>query len=130
MHERSDMVIRQTGGVSVDESLSEQEYARWWHEVGFAELRQLLFWRWDPLGVDDAFPVTAGEYDAYVPVLLSRLRAGATAGEVAEYLLDVERSSMGQRFSDDTELCEVGERVIAWFEESVPHWMDRRGQFG
>jgi hypothetical protein len=113
-----------------DETLSEEEYARWWKETGFAELRQLLFWRWDPLGVDDAFPVTADEYDRYAGVLLSRLRAGATAGQVAECLLDVERSSMGQRFSDDAKLREVGERVIEWFEESIPYWMDRRGKSG
>src|SRR3954468_15284766 len=69
--------IRHTGGVSVDESLSEEEYARWGNEAGFAELRQLLFWRWDPIGVGDAFPVTADEYDLYARVLLSRLRAGA-----------------------------------------------------
>jgi hypothetical protein len=112
----------------VDKTLSEEEYARWWNEAGFAEVRQLLFWRWDPIGVDDAFPVIADEYDRYARVLLSRLRAGATAGQVAEYLLEVERSSMGQRFSDDARLREVGERVIAWFEESIPHWMDRRGQ--
>jgi hypothetical protein len=111
--------------MSVDESLSEEEYARWWNEVGFAELRQLLFWRWDPLGVDDAFPTTADEYDRYARVLLARLRTGMAAGQVAEYLLEVERSSMGRRFSDDAKLHEVAERVIAWFEESVPHWMDR-----
>jgi hypothetical protein len=122
-----DAAIRQTDGVSVDKSLSAEEYGRWWNEAGFAEVKQLLFWRWDPIGVGDAFPVTADEYDRYARVLLSRLRAGATAGQVAEYLLDVERSSMGQRFSDDAKLREVGERVIAWFEESIPHWMDRRG---
>lgn len=108
--------------------LSEEEYARWCNEAGFPELRQLSFWRWDPIGVDDAFPVTA-EYDDYVSVLLSRLPAAATAAQVAEYLLDVERSSMGQRFSDDAKLRYVGERVIEWFEESIPHWIDR-GQSG
>jgi len=110
----------------VDQTLSAEDYARWGDEAGFIELRQVLFWRWDPLGVDDDFPATADEYDRYARVLLARLRAGASAEQVAEYLLDVERSWMGQRFSDDAKLSEVGERVVAWFEESMLRWLERR----
>lgn len=29
------------------------------------ELRQILYWRWDPIGVSDEFPLNAGEYDLY-----------------------------------------------------------------
>jgi hypothetical protein len=109
----------------VYEPLGEEEYARWWEAAGFPELRQLLFWRWDPIGVDDGFPTTADEYDHYARVLLSRLRAGATGEQVAAYLLEVERSAMGQRLSDDAKLRDVGALVVAWFGESIPHWRDR-----
>ncbi len=110
--------------MSVDEELSIEEYARWCKQAGFDELRQLLFWHWDPIGVNDTFPVTADEYDAYARVLLSRLRTGATAEQVAEYLLEVERSSMG--FSGDVDLQDVGERVVAWFDQSIPYWVRTR----
>ena len=108
--------------------LSEQEYAQWRQEAGFPQLRQILFWRWDPLGVDDAFPVTADEYDSYVKVLLSRLRRGMEASEIASYLLEVERDSMGRRYTDDAVLVALGARVVEWFEESLDHWQDRRVQ--
>ena len=116
--------------MSVEEEPSIEEYARWCKQAGFDELRQLLFWRWDPIGVEDWFPVTASEYDAYARVLLSRLRAGATAEQVAEYLLEVERTDMELGFSDDAHLREVGERVVDWFGKSIRHWMDRRSLSG
>ena len=111
--------------MSVSEPLNEEQLARWWNEAGFSELRQVLFWRWDPIGLNDAFPVTADEYDRYARVLLSRLRSGATASVLADYLLDVERSEMGRRFSEDAKLRDLGERLVWWFEASISHWMDR-----
>jgi predicted DNA-binding transcriptional regulator AlpA len=29
---------------------------------------------------------------------------------------------MGRRYTDDSVLMALGERVVAWFEESVDHW--------
>lgn len=78
--------------------------------------------------MDDAFPVTADEYDSYVKVLLSRLRRGMEASEIASYLLEVERGSMGGRYMDDSVLVALGERVVEWFEASLDHWQDRRVQ--
>lgn len=43
------------------DKLTTDEFARWWHETGEHELRQLLLWRWDPIGVADYFPNTVGE---------------------------------------------------------------------
>lgn len=122
-------MVRETADVSSSEPLSEEQYALWWNQAGFAELRQVLFWRWDPIGIDDAFPATADEYDTYVRVLLSRLQAGMTASDIATYLLEVEQSSMGRRYSEDAKLRQVGERVITWFEESISHWMDHSPDF-
>jgi hypothetical protein len=103
--------------------LSEEQFARWVDEGGFDELRQILFWRWDPIGIEDAFPNTADEYDRYARALLSRLRAGMTSAEIAGYLLDVEQSRMGCRFSDDAQLHAVADRVVAWLPRSVSRWL-------
>jgi len=121
--------VRDTVRVSACESLSEEQYARWVREEGFGELRQVLFWRWDPVGVEDAFPITADEYDDYARVLMSRLRKGAGEPQVAAYLLSVEREWMGRRFSDDAKLEALGERILDWFEESLSLWMERSDEF-
>jgi len=52
-----------------------------------------------------------------------------TASDIATYLLEVEQSSMGRRYSEDAKLRQVGERVITWFEESISHWMDHSADF-
>ncbi|MEA2194557.1 MAG: hypothetical protein QOG42_991 [Solirubrobacteraceae bacterium] len=50
------------------------------------------------------------------------------ASEIASYLLEVERDSIGRRYTDDSVLVALGERVVEWFEESLDHWQDRRVQ--
>jgi len=59
------------------EPLDADEFARWWKETGEHELRQILFWKWDPIGVSDIFPNTADDYDGYAPPIVSALRKGA-----------------------------------------------------
>jgi hypothetical protein len=74
--------------------LERPESDRWWHETGGSELRQVLFWRWDPIGVADAFPVTADEYDDYLQPLLEQLAAGGGAEDVQRLLAGIERRMM------------------------------------
>ncbi len=78
------------------------------------ELRQILYWRWDPLGVSDSFPLNAGEYDRYADELLTRLEAGARDDSVTEYLERVEREwitvGVGRARERD-----IGEVVAWWF---------------
>lgn len=50
--------------------------ARWWDETGDYELRQILHWRWDPIGVANVFPYAADEYGNYAPTIVDALRAG------------------------------------------------------
>ncbi len=45
------------------EALSTEDFARWWKETGEHELRQILFWKWDPIGAFDSSPNTTDEYD-------------------------------------------------------------------
>jgi hypothetical protein len=98
-------------------SLSEEQYARWWQESGFVELRQILYWMWDPIHVNNAFPHTHDEYDRYAKVLLSKLRKGASASDVVEYLVSVEKGPMGMKRAVD--LSPLGERVMEWYGESI-----------
>jgi hypothetical protein len=75
--------------------LAGAELARWRAETGESELCQILFWKWDPVGVSDAFPDAADEYDSYVPQILSALNERASADQLAELLGATERDRMG-----------------------------------
>jgi hypothetical protein len=78
-----------------DAELEPKQWAKWWKESGERELRQILFWRWDPIGVADEFPYTEEAYDGYVMHVASLLRDEASLDAVADYLGAVERDSMG-----------------------------------
>jgi hypothetical protein len=109
--------------VIVSTSLTGEQYARWWRESGFPELRQILYWIWDPIEVNDAFPRTHGEYDHYAQVMLSMLRKGASTPVVVEYLVSVET---GMRMTRAVDLTPLGERIMEWYRESIPYWFDRQ----
>jgi hypothetical protein len=78
------------------------------------ELRQILYWRWDPLGVCDSFPLNGGEYDRYAAELLGRLEAGAREEEVTAYLEWIEREWIGAGAGSARER-EIGPMVAWWF---------------
>lgn len=75
--------------------IDDQHFGRWWTENGEHELRQLLYWKWDPLGVNYAFPNTADEYDQYAPEVVSALRDGGSETEIVELLSTIERQRIG-----------------------------------
>jgi hypothetical protein len=110
--------------------LTSEQYARWSNDTGLRELRQILYWRWDPLGVSDDFPVTEDEYDSYAQMLLGRLRQGLDEDGIADYLLAVEKESMGQRLSSNEHLRHVADLVLGWYEQSMLSWLDRQGLGG
>jgi hypothetical protein len=43
---------------------------------------------------------------------------------VAEYLVSVEKGPMGMRRALD--LTPLGERVIEWYEQSIPYWLEQQ----
>jgi hypothetical protein len=45
----------------------------------------VLYWKWDPIGVNDSFPYTADEYDRYGPQVLSALRNAASTDAWSRY---------------------------------------------
>ncbi len=108
-----------------DGELEPNQWAKWWTESGERELRQILFWRWDPIGVADDFPVTEDEYDSYVMHVASLLRDAASLDAVADYLGTVERDSMGIH---ETPRAEAHRREVAsflldsWYPNSVGRW--------
>jgi hypothetical protein len=106
------------------EALTEEQWARWWKQRGGRELRQILFWRWDPIGVSDSFPLAVDEYDGYAGGIADRLRKGSGAGAVAKYLGELEDQHFGERSSSEAHLREVGELAASWFPTSVALWRD------
>ena len=107
------------------DGLTTEEYARWSRIAGYQELTQILLWRWDPIGVQVGFPITAEEYGDCATHLLARLRQGMSATEVAEYLRATARSQMEIDGGDADSLRELGEYVIAWHERSQRFWADQ-----
>ena len=100
--------------------LTAEEFERWWKETGEHELRQILLWRWDPIGVAHYFPNTADEYDEYAPEIVELLRRGATAAEIEEHLIEVERVQMDMsRPRDETGLAVL---LVDWYDFSQDSW--------
>ncbi|MHB1568387.1 MAG: hypothetical protein ACYC0H_04200 [Solirubrobacteraceae bacterium] len=106
------------------ERLSTDDFARWWHETGERELRQLLYWKWDPIAVSGQFPRTADEYDGYVPEVVSALRKGASATDVAELLEAIESDRMGLGQGPSGRLRMLGSEIVSWLEQSQGSWKD------
>lgn len=102
--------------------LSDDEHERWRRETGFRELRALLHWHWDPVGIADDFPVCEDEYDDYVNPVIKRLRDGGGAEAAGEYLRSIEREWMGGSGACSEAIAPT---VAHWYETSLDRW--RRG---
>src|SRR3954447_432006 len=110
-----------TAGEDSD-GLTAEEFAAWWRETGEHELRQVLLWRWDPLGVADHFPNTADEYDGYAPQVVQALRKGASETELMQLLAGFERDSMGLSAPAPTRLRRLADSLLLWFKNSQDSW--------
>lgn len=104
--------------------LDEEQHALWAAEA-ISELRQILYWRWDPIGVSDQFPSNADEYDAYTEALMRRMRHGADARQIARYLATAERFHMGLAGRSEDDLLTVARLIEAWFSNSLWCWRGR-----
>jgi len=107
--------------------LPPEEQQRWWDEAGRWQLRQLLFWRWDPIGINDDFPFTLDEYDRYAEPIGSLLGRGTDVNEIAAYLQGIEEDAMELRRGDvPGDHCHTVARLIAdWHRNSIAHWQTR-----
>ena len=97
--------------------MDQAEYERWWRERGSAELRDILYREWDPIGLKDLAEGSEDEYDAYVGQLGRRLRAGATEEEIAA-LLEHFRLEMGLEPADPP--LEAARRIRDWYGSAAP----------
>lgn len=103
--------------------------ARWWDETGEYELRQILHWRWDPIGIANVFPYAASGYDNYAPMLVEALRARASAADIAQLLATIEDDHVFDRAPACTggpvgRLRELGEAIVGWYETSQRRWAE------
>jgi len=103
--------------------------AQWWDETGEYELRQILHWRWDPIGVANVFPYAADEYDNYAPMLVDALRARASAADIAHLLATIEDDRIFDRAPASAgepvdRLRTMGEAIVGWYEASQRRWAE------
>ena len=101
-----------------------EDQHRWWKEAGARELSEILHWRWDPIGVGDAFPAARDEYDAYLAGVVELLKRDASAEEIAEHLHTIERDDMGLRAYDPTRRTAVARLLSDWYPASIARWRD------
>jgi hypothetical protein len=110
--------------------MDEEQIAAWWEARGEAELDQLLFWRWDPIGVNDSFPNTIGEYTSYAGSLARLAIDGAGADTIAEALHVIERDQMGLASRDPERAAQhrraIATAILDWCEASIDRWATDR----
>lgn len=101
--------------------LAPEDEARWWRERGERELCEILFWRWDPIGIQGELPYSAGEYDGYAPRVVATLQRGASAREIAAVLSSIERDEIGAR-SDSR--AAAAKFIVQWYDNSRRYWRE------
>jgi hypothetical protein len=109
----------------LDPPLDEEDRAKWRAE-GIAQLAQILYWRWDPLGMSQLFPDTAGEYDQYAEKLVDLLGLGVVDGDVGGQLGSWERIAIGApRTSSQEKLTGLEEQILDWYDRSTAAYQRR-----
>jgi hypothetical protein len=106
------------------EALSTNEFLRWWKETGEHELRELLYWQWDPIGVNAAFPSATDEYDSYAPGIVQALSRGEAAAHIATMLGTIEHERMGLDGDPTERLRSTANRAASWYEQSQERWLN------
>lgn len=75
------------------------ERREWWTASGQIQLRQLLYWLWDPIGVKDYFPTTHDEYDCYADAMRDLMVEDADEDtRAAGVLREVRRAQVAMGF--------------------------------
>lgn len=112
-------------GAGPFKSLAEQH--RWWKEEGGWQLRRLLFWRWDPIGVSDSFPSAYDEYDSYAGGVAAVLHDGGGAAQVEAHLRRLETEHMGLQDTAEAaaKRTAVARLICDWYSQSVSSWRGR-----
>ena len=95
------------------EGIELEGWHRWWKTRGDRGLRRLLLTYWDPIGVN-GIPEASDEYDSYLGPLAKKLREGANANGISEYLSEIQTERMEIPARAD-QLAYVSERVVGWY---------------
>jgi hypothetical protein len=110
------------------DSLSAAEWERWFEEAGDRQLRELLYWRWDPLAISDVFPVTRSEYERYADELGGLLAKGSAPADLEAALLDAEeRMGLATAPGAEKQRRETLALILKWRSLSIRLWRDHRG---
>jgi len=75
------------------------------------QIRTVLMNEWDPIGVRGV-PQAYDEYDGYIGGVYELLHARASEHQVAAYLLEIERESMGLDFRKAEDLLSVARSLL------------------
>ncbi len=90
-------------------------FSVWWRNTGEQELRQLLYWVWDPIELNEQFPDAVDEYDSYALEIATALASDMPTATLAALLQTIERNRMGlETRSVET----VAARLSAWYDKS------------
>ena len=99
---------------------------RRWVRTGIVELRQILYWTWDPIDVQDAFPRTANEYDATADSVMSELHRGIPASKLARWLQLAEVGFVGDTEVRSATRDQLADQIDRWYDDSRAHWLERQ----
>jgi hypothetical protein len=90
-------------------------FADWWRESGEVELCQLLYWVWDPIGVNEDFPAAEDEYGCYALEIATALASDMPVSTLAGWLATIERDRMGL---SQRPLDAIADRLQIWYRRS------------
>jgi hypothetical protein len=103
------------------------ERQRWWESVGQDQLRQLLYWRWDPIGINSEFPNTNDEYDHYAEAMRELLLGDLVGDELEARVLEALRQAqvaMGleEKTGAEDSRQEAAALVLTWRDRAIRMW--------
>lgn len=74
---------------------------------------EVLFYFWDPIGVNDLGPEARGEYDSYADHVWRIALEGKTKSDIVDYLAEVTTDRMELDRREELE-NEVAELILDW----------------
>ncbi len=121
-------VDRRAGEATESDALSAEDRGLWFGEGGDRQLRELLYWRWDPIGVNHAFPNTRDEYDRYAGTLGGLLVRGASPVEIEKALLAAEEAmGLAAKPGAEERRRRTSAQILDWLEDSIFVWREHAG---
>ncbi|WP_156391721.1 MULTISPECIES: hypothetical protein [unclassified Nocardioides] len=101
--------------------LTKDEFARWSSAHGYAELAQLLLFRWDPDGVANDYPISALDYHSEAQSIVLGLWMGDDREVFARRLRNNNRFAPGSFLTDES-IEELWGHLTRWLPLSIFRW--------